>query len=115
MKEWKLKIFILPLVLCLVRTADAAELKGKISDTDGNPVDFASVRICATDSTLIAGAVTDENGIYNISGLPECEIRVNASCIGYNSTSAELMLSNIHPIICDLVLTESTKDRKSVV
>ena len=108
MKEWKLKIFILPLVLCLVRTADAAELKGKISDTDGNPVDFASVRICATDSTLIAGAVTDENGIYNISGLPECEIRVNASCIGYNSTSAELMLSNIHPIICDLVLTEST-------
>lgn len=105
MKEWKLMIFILPLAVCSLPTAEAAELKGRISDPDGNPVDFASVRICGSDSSLIAGSVADIDGRYTFDSLPSTTVYITASCIGYRSTTASATLSEGIATTCDIELT----------
>ena len=101
MKEWKLMIFILPLAVCSLPTAEAAELKGRIC----NPVDFASVRICCSDSSLIAGAVADTDGRYSFDNLPSASVFITASCIGYKSTTASATLSEGIATTCDIELT----------
>ena len=105
MKEWKLMIFILPLAVCSLPTAEAAELKGRICDPDGNPVDFASVRICCSDTSLKAGAVADTDGRYSFDNLPSASVFITASCIGYKSTTASATLSEGIATTCDIELT----------
>ena len=105
MKEWKTMLFILALVASLSEGVGAAELKGRICDPDGNPVDFASVRICCSDSSLIAGAVADTDGRYSFDNLPSASVFITASCIGYKSTTASATLSEGIATTCDIELT----------
>lgn len=104
MKGWNVRNFILPLVLCLFQAADAAELNGKVSDADGAPVDFASIRIYNTDSVLVAGVVCDETGCYSVSGLPAARLIVSAGCIGYDTSFSSVTLTDSHPVALDFVL-----------
>ncbi len=96
--------FILPLVLCLFQTGNAAELNGKVSDADGTAVDFASIRIYSTDSVLVAGVVCDETGSYSVSGLPAARLIVSAGCIGYDTSFSSVTLTDSHPVALDFVL-----------
>lgn len=104
MKGWNVRNFILPLVLCLFQTGDAAELNGKVSDADGTAVDFASIRIYSTDSVLVAGVVCDETGSYSVSGLPAARLIVSAGCIGYDTSFSSVTLTDSHPVALDFVL-----------
>lgn len=104
MKGWNVRNFILPLVLCLFQAADAAELNGKVSDADGAPVDFASIRIYNTDSVLVAGVVCDEAGCYSVSGLPSARLIVSAGCIGYDTSFASVTLDDAEAAALDFVL-----------
>lgn len=94
MKELNLKNLILMLVVSLCGTCQAAELKGKISDDAGNPIDYASVRIYRSDSTLITGTVSDEQGLFHVGNLPADEVAVTASSIGYGTASTHIALSD---------------------
>ena len=104
MKGWNVRNFILPLVLCLFQTGNAAELNGKVSDADGTAVDFASIRIYSTDSVLVAGVVCDETGSYSVSGLPAARLIVSAGCIGYDTSFSSVTLTDSHPVALDFVL-----------
>lgn len=104
MKGWNVMNFILPLVLCLFQTGNAAELNGKVSDADGTAVDFASIRIYSTDSVLVAGVVCDETGSYSVSGLPAARLIVSAGCIGYDTSFSSVTLTDSHPVALDFVL-----------
>ena len=63
MKRWLigLLLFILPLLL------EAQTLSGKVTDAaSGQPVGYATISLMMADSSLIAGAITDENGEYSL-------------------------------------------------
>ena len=47
--------------------ASAENVKGTVRDVQGNPMPFVTIFVLAQDSTLITGAITDEDGHYSIS------------------------------------------------
>lgn len=103
MKEWKTMLFILALVASLSEGVGAAELKGRITDSEGSPIDYASVRVMSADS-LLTGAVCDEAGEYSFDNLAASTVIVTASSIGYESASQTVTLSDITPATVNLSL-----------
>ena len=71
------------IVECIQKTSN--RMMGRIVDTHHQPVDFANVALLnVSDSSLITGGVTDENGQFVIP----CEVKkaiVKVSCVGYKT------------------------------
>ncbi len=72
--------------------AQQASVKGRVTDAQSNePMPFVNVVVGGTN----IGAVTDDNGNFQINGLKPGFIRVQASFIGYHSAlSPEIEVSN---------------------
>lgn len=54
-------------LLCAVVTFAQSNLAGKVQDTQSAPIAYATVSLLQTDSTLITGAITDEQGDFMLS------------------------------------------------
>lgn len=71
------------IVECIQKTSN--RMMGRIVDTHHQPVDFANVALLnVSDSSLITGGVTNENGLFVIP----CEVKkaiVKVSCVGYKT------------------------------
>jgi len=71
------------IVDCIQKTSN--RMMGRIVDTHHQPVDFANVALLnVSDSSLITGGVTNENGQFVIP----CEVKkaiVKVSCMGYKT------------------------------
>jgi hypothetical protein len=60
-------ILLISILICSVRFVSAQEINisGKITDTEGNPVTFASVSLCnLKDSTVLANTITSSTGSF---------------------------------------------------
>ena len=81
--------------LCIfgVFTMDAqVTVKGTVKDENGTIVAFASAALInATDSTLVRGSLTDENGEYKIENVPSGKYRILASFIGYDHVYSDII------------------------
>src|SRR5688572_26370405 len=65
-------------------------LEGKITDA----VDSTAIPgVVVYFSDLKKGGVTDLNGKYIITGLPQARLRVAVSCVGYNMIATTIDLS----------------------
>ena len=62
----KYKITLIAL-LCAVCTFAQKTISGKVQDTEANPIAFATVSLLQTDSTLVTGAITDDQGAFTLS------------------------------------------------
>jgi hypothetical protein len=108
---------VLSLLLALYGslTLDAQEgiIRGKVLDALTNePVLFANVFIPDTDK----GANTDENGAYEITGLPPGLYTVRVSYVGYReSTRYEIPVSAARPAVVDFLLEEQGAELEEVV
>ena len=62
------KLFVLTMMLLVAVTASAKrDWKGKVIDEKGEPVAYANVAVLSkADSTVVCGAVTEEDGTFNI-------------------------------------------------
>ena len=64
------KIVVLAMMLLVAATAVAkgkSDWKGKVVDAKGEPVAYANVAVLSrADSTVVCGAVTEEDGTFNI-------------------------------------------------
>ena len=82
------KIF-LSIVLCLATSLAAETLKGTVSDTKGNAMPFVTISVLTQDSTLLTGAITDENGKYEIDlstlNTKHSTFIIQASYIGFQT------------------------------
>lgn len=89
-KPAKSRMLAALLALCTF-TAWCADVKigGKVSDTEGAPLEFATVRIGGTS----IGTNTDLQGMYRLSVAPQDTIEVIFSCMGYQPSTQRL----IHP------------------
>ena len=65
----------------------AETIKGNVIDTKGEPLPFVTISVLAQDSTLLTGAITDEEGKYEISDfkfqISNCILQ--ASFVGYQT------------------------------
>jgi outer membrane receptor protein involved in Fe transport len=93
--------FLNAVLLCLVIQAasvnaitdDATfDLKGKVIDSSNNePLEFATVSVYTTDSTLVTGNITSIDGTFNIK-LPAGEYDIYIQFISYQKKSVENIL-----------------------
>lgn len=81
----KIGLGILTLLLFGWMSGYAETIKGNVIDTNGEPMPFVTISVLAQDSSLITGAITDDNGNYQIEDLrfkiEDCILQ--ASYVGY--------------------------------
>ena len=64
--------------------AGASVLKGRIADCEGNAMPFAAVQL--NNSSKTYGAVSDENGEFQVKGIDLAEYRLKVNSSGYEET-----------------------------
>ena len=90
-KEYFLRLAVITVLMMIAMTASAMkqDLSGKVVDEKGAPLPFANVVLLSLpDSAFVQGAVTDEDGIFNIvtdknNGL------FKVTCMGYQTLHVE--------------------------
>ncbi len=71
-------------MICAIAIEAQSTVKGIIKDESGTVVAFASAALInASDSILVRGSLTDENGEFKIENVPAGNYRVLASFLGY--------------------------------
>lgn len=88
----------------------AAKVSGSLVNDQGKPLDYASVSIIkATDSTVVKGALSNDNGVYTFEKIPAGKYLVKATIVGYvkavskpftvteGSTKVEVPVLNMQP------------------
>ena len=80
------KRYLLTILLLILTywSMSAETIKGRVADTNGEAMPFVTISVLAEDSTLLTGAITDDQGRY------EVEVNTNkyimqASFIGYST------------------------------
>lgn len=101
------------LFMLISQTFSQGIIRGKITNPVNNqPVAFANVLILNTD----LGAISDENGNYEIQNVPPGLYNVRASFVGYkNSTSYEVQVTLARPVQLDFSLSEDAAELSEVV
>ena len=85
-----MKNFFLGIFLLCSFGVSAETIKGSVVDSRGEAMPFVTISVLAKDSTLLTGAITDEEGKYEIS-VPSLERRagegflIQASYVGYQT------------------------------
>ena len=99
----KMRKIFLGLLLMLAVTVSAETIKGSVIDTKGNAMPFVTISVLAQDSSLLTGAITDDDGKYAIEVSAKKYI-IQASYIGYQTAFGGP----------DFVLREETERLKEV-
>ncbi len=81
---------LLSIIVCFVSVMTSAEtLKGSVVDSRGEVMPFVTISVLTKDSTLLTGAITDEEGKYIVTppDLPSREEKyiIQASYVGYQT------------------------------
>jgi iron complex outermembrane receptor protein len=62
----------------------SAKVSGSLVNDQGKPLDFASVSIInASDSTIVKGALSNDNGVYSFEKVPTGKYLIKATVVGY--------------------------------
>jgi len=90
-------------------TASAVTVRGKVTDTSGDPMPQATVRLLkASDSTFVAGVKTNVSGGYAISGVRTGTYVIEAKYLGYNTAKENVKVGKSDVTAPTLVLGESS-------
>lgn len=92
MKYFTLSILVMAVNLNL----SAQSIRGKVVDTQNQPVEFANVALYSLPDTvnLTHGVVTDSTGFYRIlEDIPVGDYRLRASFLGYKAATVDFRLS----------------------
>ena len=79
-----MKKILLGFLMLISLTASAETVKGTVTDTRKQPIPFATVSVLSTDSTLLTGSITDDDGHYSIE-VPARAYIIQASFVGYHT------------------------------
>lgn len=103
---------------CLFLFAQTATIKGRIIDgRTHQPIEYASAAVFrATDSSLVAGAVSKANGTFELNNLPAGRYRLKIAFIGYqNFLKTDIQLNNgQRPDVGDIVLQAASRTLNEV-
>jgi hypothetical protein len=95
-------LFLAILGLSFQSIGQTSRIEGRVFDaTNNDPLPFANVVVKGSSS----GATTDFDGKFVITGLQPGFITLEATYVGYrNSTSAEILLSNVKPAYVEIAM-----------
>ena len=79
-----MKKFILGMMLCVAVGMSAETIKGGVIDAQGNAMPFVTISVLTQDSTLLTGAITDDDGHYSLE-VSAREYIIQASFVGYHT------------------------------
>lgn len=84
-----MRLYTLLLLLCGLAAVSRAEINisGKVTDSESQPIEFASVRVAGT----AIGANTDEKGAYKLSVSDRDTLVLIYACIGYEEVKRTLV------------------------
>ncbi len=83
--NFKLLAFVAMILTAMVSMAKAPDVGGKVIDQNGDPMPYVNVVLLSLpDSTFVQGAMTDEQGYFQISTLKNDGL-LKVSCIGYQT------------------------------
>ena len=71
--------------LVLAITVSAETIRGKVTDIRGDAMPFVTISVLAQDSTLITGAITDEEGQWEVDVPGNVSPIIQASYVGYQT------------------------------
>ncbi len=100
------------------QTKTNGTVSGSVADQQQKPLDYATVSLLkAKDSSLVKGALTDDKGHYQISGISAGNYLVSVSVISYKKAFSKpftISEANASFTIEKLVLTAGTQQLKGV-
>lgn len=71
------------------------KISGKVTDNNNQPAAYATVTLLKTaDSSLVKGAITDDEGQYNFHQIPFGDYRISVSVIGMSKAYSESFTLN---------------------
>lgn len=79
-----MKKFFLGIMLCMAVGVAAETIKGGVIDAQGKAMPFVTISVLAPDSTLLTGAITDDDGKYEIE-VNNPKYIIQASYVGYQT------------------------------
>lgn len=89
-------------LLCLgIGRLSAQTLSGKVVDSESLPVGYATV-VVLSDSVLVQGGISDEDGLFHISGLEGGsgkQYLLKVSCIGYGTVCRQCSAGKIGTVV----------------
>jgi outer membrane receptor protein involved in Fe transport len=99
-----LRYFVFILLLTIIQVSFGKEnttsLSGKITDTGGNPVSFASVLINKTQK----GVSTNVEGEFDVPNIASGKYTIEVRCIGYENYSGQIVIENTGTNTVEVVL-----------
>jgi hypothetical protein len=106
-------LLLFALLLTLSSAFSQGIVRGKITNPVNNqPVAFANVLILGTE----LGAISNENGNYEIQNIPPGLYNVRASFVGYKSSTVyEVQVTLARAVQLDFTLTEDAAELSEVV
>lgn len=92
--------YLLTLIIALLTTLTVSaqgNVKGKIYDRANDEAQgYINVAVYKADK-LVKGAITDQEGAFNISGLPHGQYQLRVTMVGYKEVRKQFTLSKDHP------------------
>lgn len=68
----------------------SAKVSGSLVNDQGKPLDYASVSIIkASDSTVVKGALSNDNGVYAFEKVPTGKYLIKATVVGYTKAISQ--------------------------
>jgi hypothetical protein len=99
-------------IVVFVSEAQTGIIKGKITESGGKPVEFATVVIDGTQN----GTQSDENGSFIIDKLAPGTYNLRVTSVGFSSkTVFEIGVTNSKPAVVEIEMESSTKNLDEVV
>lgn len=108
---------VIVLLLAGAVTAPAAVVKGVVTDSFGDPLPQATVRLLSAnaDSTFVAGVATDLNGKYSFSNIRKGKYIIKAVYLGYKDSTRPIAVGDKNLTADTLKMQESTIVLKEAV
>lgn len=109
-------IFALILSFSIFQLNAASLITGRIVDANSNkPIEFATVAVVnPNNSKNLAGALTNQDGVFNISSIPEGNYQLRVSFVGYTPLSKEIKIQGPELKLGNIPLLENSKMLKEV-
>ena len=109
----KSAFLLIALLLSSISAFSQGTIRGKITNPVNNqPVAFANVLVLNSES----GAISDENGLYEITNVPTGLYNVRASYVGFKTkTVFEVRVTLAKPVQLDIELEEDASELSEVV
>ena len=95
-----------------VMLMDAAVVKGRIVDVAGSALDFVNVMLTSkSDKSAVYGAISDENGQFEVLNVPAGEYELDITFVGYQTIKRTVSVKSLSEQVAlgKLVLREDAK------